>query len=364
MKSTSLLYALASALAVSAGEFPHDNTYANPLLAKVLLYTYTDGFRHDSIPTAIAQLKDWGPYWNVSFYATEEQDYFTTANLAQYDAIMCVHSTGNIFSTAGQAAFADYLNKGGNFAAIHAASAGYLDKPWAPYTNALGATFDHHPKRQDATFIKEMHDHPATNPTLDQWRFEEEVYSFTSDPRGKNGAKLLYSVDPNSYNDSGTVAAQGTPHPIAWVQEYNAGAVVSAAKSGPGIPGRSFYSSLGHLNETWQNSTFMHHVMGGLIWTFGSNTTQVAGGIYGGAEPTIHTGATNNNTAGVVGNWNAVLGSNETAPPPPPPPPSPSSSGNGPEASGSSSSGALSDVNVPRSMVWAIAAALVGASTL
>ncbi|KAG9123112.1 hypothetical protein FRC07_000220 [Ceratobasidium sp. 392] len=324
MKSTSLLVTLASALAVSAGEFPHENTYANKLLAKVLLYTYTDGFRHDSIPTAIAQLKDWGPYWNVSFDATEDQGKFTPANLEQYDAVMCVHSTGNIFSAAGQTAFADYLNKGGNFVAIHAASAGYLDKPWAPYTNALGATFDHHPKRQVATFVKEMHDHPATDPALDRWTFEEEVYT--------------------------------------WVQEYNAGAVPSA-KSGPGIPGRSFYSSLGHLNETWQNSTFMHHVMGGLIWTFGSNTTRIAGGLYGGAEPTIHTGANNNNTAGVVGNWNAVLGSNETAPPPPPPPPTPTESSSGPGATGSSS-GALSDMAVPRSMVWAIAAALVGASTL
>ncbi|KAG8710269.1 hypothetical protein FRC09_000215, partial [Ceratobasidium sp. 395] len=345
----------------------------------VLLYTYTDGFRHDSIPTAIAQLKDWGPYWNVSFYATEAQDYFTPANLAQYDAIMCVHSTGNIFTTAGQNAFADYLNKGGNFVAIHAASAGYLDKPWAPYTDALGATFDHHPKRQDAVFVKEMQNHPATNPTLDRWEFEEEVYSFTSNPRGKNGAKLLYSVDPTSYNgerlgswihsvpDVRSIEQTLAPPllkapPI--LLDYNSGAVVSAAKSGPGVPGRSFYSSLGHLNETWQNSTFMHHVMGGLIWTLGSNTTQVASGLYGGAEPTIHTGATNNNTAGVVGNWNPVLGSNETAPPPPPPPPSPSTSGNGPEASGGSSSGALSDANVPRSMVWAIAAALVGASTL
>lgn len=103
-----------------------------------------------------------------------------------------------VFTAAGQTAFADYLAKGGNFAAIHAASAAYMPKAWAPWTETLGATFSHHPKRQDATFIKEATNHPATNPTPDQWRFEEEVYSFTSDPR-KLGAKLLFSVDPNSY---------------------------------------------------------------------------------------------------------------------------------------------------------------------
>ncbi|KAG8744000.1 hypothetical protein FRC10_010979 [Ceratobasidium sp. 414] len=365
MKSTSLILALASAFAASAQEFPTE--YANPLEAKVLLYTYTDGFRHDSIPTAIQQLKNWGPYWNITFDATEDQTKFNTANLAQYDAVLCVHTTGNIFTAAGQTAFADYLNKGGNFAAIHAASAGYLDKIWAPYTNALGATFDHHPARQNATFVKEMQNHPATDPIPDRWTYEEEVYSFTSDPRGKNGAKLLISVDPTSYKDSGVPAAQGTPHPIAWVQEYEAGGVASA--NGAGNVGRSFYSSLGHLNSTWQNPVFMKHVLGGLIWTFGSNTTRVAAGLYGGTEPVVHTGA-NNNTAGTVGNWHPVLGSNQTAPPPPPPLTTPTPSANAPGATGSagssggSSSGALANVSAPRGLLWAIAAALVGASTL
>ena len=102
-----------------------------------------------------------------------------------------------MFSASGQAAFVDYLSKGGNFAAVHAASVAYLQKPWAPYTNTLGATFDHHPKRQDATFVKQM-SHPATDPTPDQWRYEEEVYSFTTDPR-RLGAKVLFTVDATSY---------------------------------------------------------------------------------------------------------------------------------------------------------------------
>ncbi|KAG9094735.1 hypothetical protein FS749_011931 [Ceratobasidium sp. UAMH 11750] len=362
MKTTSLFFALASAFAASAQEIPTD--YRNPLLAKVLLYTYTDGFRHDSIPTAIKQLQAWGPYYNISCDATEDQGKFTDANLAQYDAIMCVHTTGNLFSTAGQTAFANYLNMGGNFAAIHAASAGYLDKPWAPYTNALGATFDHHPARQNATFVKEDSNHPSTQSIPDRWTYEEEVYSFTTDPRGKNGAKLLISVDPSSYKENSVVAAQGTPHPIAWYQDYEAGGVASS--NGAGNVGRSFYSSLGHLNSTWQNPIFMKHVLGGLFWTFGSNTTRVAAGLYGGAEPVVHTGANNNNTAGTVGNWHPVLGSNQTAPPPPAPLTTPTPSANGPDATGaaSASSGALSNVSAPRSLIWAIVAALVGASTL
>lgn len=102
-----------------------------------------------------------------------------------------------MFDSAGQTAFADYLAKGGNFAGIHAASVAYMDKPWAPYTETLGGVFDHHPKRQLATFTKQM-SHPATDPIPDSWRYEEEVYSFRADPR-RLGAKVIISVDPTSY---------------------------------------------------------------------------------------------------------------------------------------------------------------------
>ncbi|CAE6498503.1 unnamed protein product [Rhizoctonia solani] len=337
--------------------------YQNPKLAKVLLYTYTDGFRHDSIPTAIQQLQVWAPYYNISFDATEDQTKFRTDNLAQYDALLFVHSSGNIFDTQGQTAFADYLAKGGNYAAIHAASAAYLEKPWAPWTQSLGATFDHHPARQTATFVKETTGHPATNPTPDRWTFDEEVYSFTTDPR-KLGAKLLFSVDESTYKENNVVAAQGKPHPIAWYQDYAAGAVIKTGGPGPGVPGRSFYSSLGHNNSTWMDSTFMKHVMGGLTWTLASNTTRVASGLYGGAEPTVHTGASSNVTSAAVAAWAPVLGSDQTAPPPPPPKTTPTSSAGPESTSGANTSSSSSSAGVRPGMqlgAWGVVAGALGA---
>ena len=63
--------------------------------AKILLYTATKGFRHDSIPTAIEILKNnIGPTINVQFDPTEDQTKFTDDNLANYDAVMFVSTTG------------------------------------------------------------------------------------------------------------------------------------------------------------------------------------------------------------------------------------------------------------------------------
>jgi hypothetical protein len=71
---------------------------------------------------------------------------------------------------------------------------------------------------------------------------------------------------------------------LAWYQEHGAG-----VDSG-GTAGRSFYTSLGHLNESWevsnapnyfetaqpspQDDLFMAHVMGGISWTLQGNTTR------------------------------------------------------------------------------------------
>jgi hypothetical protein len=62
--------------------------------ARILLYTATAEFRHDSIPTAIQALQTGGPAHSVVFDATEDRSKFTEENLSQYDAIMFVSTTG------------------------------------------------------------------------------------------------------------------------------------------------------------------------------------------------------------------------------------------------------------------------------
>lgn len=111
----------------------------------------------------------------------------------------------------------------------------------------------------------------------------------------------------------------------------------------------------------------MQHVMGGLTWTFGSNTTRVSSGLYGGAEPTVHTGATNNATSAVVNAWQPVLGSNATAPPPPAyPEPSSTASASTPASTGSSSSGNTSGATTLQigTAVWSIVLAVAGVFVL
>ncbi|KAG6899088.1 hypothetical protein C0993_000992 [Termitomyces sp. T159_Od127] len=62
--------------------------------ARILIYSATAGFRHDSIPTAIAALKANGSAINVEFDSTEDKTRFTVENLSQYDALLFLSTTG------------------------------------------------------------------------------------------------------------------------------------------------------------------------------------------------------------------------------------------------------------------------------
>ncbi|CAK5268810.1 unnamed protein product [Mycena citricolor] len=220
--------------------------------ARVLIYTATKGFRHDSIPTAVQALKNQSQSLNIVFDATEDAGQFTDQNLAVYDAIVFISTTGEVLDDGGKG--------------VHASSDCLNTSTF--YGNETGAYFDYHPFLQNASVDVLEASHPSVNMLPAQWHIQEEMYNFKSDPRSV-GAVVVLAANESSYIDTGVRRFdQGSPHPSAWYQERGAG-----VQSGHSA-GRSFYTSLGHLNETWKDSLFIAHVTGGLLWTLFSNTTK------------------------------------------------------------------------------------------
>ncbi|KAI3613660.1 glycosyl hydrolase [Moniliophthora roreri] len=245
----------------------------NSTVARVLIYSATRGFRHDSIPTAIEVLKAKGPSINVDFDNTEDENAFTDENLAGYDAVLFLSTTGEVLQAPGKAAFQNYLDLGGNFIGIHSSSDSLLNDTF--FEREIGAYFDYHPPLQNATINVLDQSHPSTRMLPAQWRVQDEMYNFKSDLRAV-GATVILSADESSYT--------------AWYQERGAGVEKS------GTPGRSFYTSLGHLNETWHDDLFIGHVLGGMTWTLQANTTRAFNPKASvGAEPGGGTGSVGSN---------------------------------------------------------------------
>ncbi|CCO30363.1 hypothetical protein BN14_04390 [Rhizoctonia solani AG-1 IB] len=188
------------------------STVVAQVTPRILIYSATAGYRHESIPAATAALQQLGQQHGFAFDATEDRAQFNDNNLANYDALLFLSNSQEVLDDSGKQAFQTYLNKGGNYVGIHAASACLYNTTF--YQKEVGALFDYHPELQPVTFLVLDKDHPSTTMLPDRWTYTEEVYNFRSDPRSV-GAKVLLSVDPSSYNDTHVPSYnQGSPHPI------------------------------------------------------------------------------------------------------------------------------------------------------
>jgi type 1 glutamine amidotransferase len=90
---------------------------------RALVFSKTTGFRHDSIPDGVAAIQQLGLQHNFTVDTTEDDGQFTDANLARYDVVIFLSTTGDPLGTqAEKDAFQRYIEHGGGFVGVHAAA--------------------------------------------------------------------------------------------------------------------------------------------------------------------------------------------------------------------------------------------------
>ncbi|MFJ4466773.1 ThuA domain-containing protein [Streptomyces sp. NPDC089424] len=211
---------------------------------EVLVFSRTAGFRHSSIDDGIAALRDLGATNNFTVDATEDPGAFTGANLARYEAVVFLSTTGDVLDATQQTAFEQYIRGGGGYVGIHAAADTEYD--WPFYEGLAGALFQSHPAIQSATVKVEDRAHDATAHLGATWQRTDEWYNYRSNPR--TTAHVLASLDESSYS-GGSMAGD---HPISWCKDYQGG--------------RAFYTGGGHTDESYGEPAFRRHLLGGLRW--------------------------------------------------------------------------------------------------
>src|SRR5436190_19235505 len=72
---------------------------AAPAPFRVLVFSKTTGFRHDSIPAGIAAIQNLGQQNNFTVVATEDDSLYTDTNLARYAAVIVMAGTVVLVST-------------------------------------------------------------------------------------------------------------------------------------------------------------------------------------------------------------------------------------------------------------------------
>ncbi|MFI8850988.1 ThuA domain-containing protein [Streptomyces sp. 891-h] len=243
----------AAAAALLAGAFALPSQAAEPQPperadSKVLVFSKTAGFRHDSIPDGIEAIRQLGAEHGFAVDATEDAATFTPKKLARYDAVVFLSTTGDVLDQRGQRAFERYIRKGGGYVGVHAAADTEYDWKW--YGGLAGAYFQSHPAIQPARMEIEDRGHPATAHLGESWNRTDEWYNYRSNPRER--AHILATLDEGSYS-GGTM---GDDHPLAWCQEY--------------AGGRAFYTGAGHTKESYADPAFRKHLLGGIRYATGA----------------------------------------------------------------------------------------------
>ena len=181
--------------------------------------------------------------------ATEDSSAFNDANLEQYEVVIFLSTTGDVLNPSEQAAFERYIQAGGGYAGIHAASDTEYDWPW--YGSLVGAYFNNHPAGTPTATVKvEDPAHPSTAGIQRRWQRTDEWYNFRTNPAANPRTKLhvLASLDETTYTPGN--GSMGTEHPIAWCQDYDGG--------------RSWYTGMGHTEASFVDPAFLGHILGGI----------------------------------------------------------------------------------------------------
>lgn len=218
---------------------------------QVLLFTRTEGFRHQSIADGEAMVASIAADEGLLLTTTEDSATFTSIGLAPYSVVVWLSTTGDVLSAGQQSAFETWVEEGGGWVGIHAAADCEYD--WLWYGSLLGgdAWFESHPRIQEARVIVDDFSHPATDTLSAEFVFEEEWYNFQKNPRPTS--RVMLRLDEKSYDPGPD--AMGDDHPIAWWHTVG--------------EGRSFYTGLGHRSETYAAVEFREQVRAALLWAAG-----------------------------------------------------------------------------------------------
>lgn len=111
------------------------------------------------------------------------------------------------------------------------------------------------------------------------------MYHYFTDPRDVVGSQNVLLSNATAFDDPQVATTPQTdgpaPRPLAWYHEGGLLDQKSALGQGMDYPsegpsysggaGRSWYTSLGHANETWSIPAFQGHILGGIGWVLASS---------------------------------------------------------------------------------------------
>jgi hypothetical protein len=229
----------------------------SPTPKHVLVLGGARGWHHDSIPSGMVAVFNWGRATRL--WEAELRTEFSLVNgrggqpmtagfrpegLRDFDAIVVVSATGSWdLSDSQQQALLDFVRGGGGLVVMHGAID--ANHQWKDYIDMVGAEFVSHPFNTGEhpvfpfPLLNENPHTPMTSFLPRQFVKQDELYVVRNYSR--DDVEVLISVDKNVL-DMSKQARELPPDrdiPVAWIKQYG--------------KGRVFASTFGHTKEAFDD---------------------------------------------------------------------------------------------------------------
>ena len=231
------------------------NTAANAQKQfKALIVTTTRGWHHESLHAGVLAIQDLARKNFFDAVLWEDPNGFTDKYLEQFQVVIFLNTTGDIFDSAQQKVMERFIQSGKGYVGIHSASDTEYDWDW--YDKLVGRMFHIHPTIQTAQLNIIDTSFPGLQGFANNKLWTDEWYEFG--PERTSGLRYVLAINESSYNPKadwgprGKGEGMGKLHPIAWYHDYDGG--------------RAFYTALGHMPTDFSDPAFLNHLYAGIFW--------------------------------------------------------------------------------------------------
>jgi len=230
-----------------------------PAMKRLLIIGEEKGYRHGAVSHAAATIERLGResgLWSTTIRTdtevlTKKKLEYNAKNLNDFDAVLFY--TGGELEMNGEqkaALLSFVLDDGKGFIGVHSAAITFAD--WPEYREMIGGFYDEHPwVTFDAPIVVE----DANFPGMEQWPTEfvlkDEIYQMKDWSR--ENVRVLMRLDsakidlknPQVHRKDGDFA-------VAWAKRYG--------------KGRVYYSTLGHVEQNWDDPRLQQMYVGAIKW--------------------------------------------------------------------------------------------------
>ena len=259
MKSVGISFFLLASLVPCGRSFAQTE---GPGRKHLLVVGEEKGYRHEAVSHAMATIERMGResgLWDTTIRTdtealTKKKLEYNAKNLNDFDAVLFYTGGELEMDDEQKAALISFVHDDGKgFVGVHSATITFTK--WPQYGEMIGGYFDEHPWGTfDAPILVEDPNFPGMQQWGKSFALRDEIYQLKDFSRDK--VRVLMQLDASKLDGNNPrVHRTDRDFAVTWAKQYG--------------KGRVYYSTLGHVEENWDDPRLQKMYREAIRWAMG-----------------------------------------------------------------------------------------------